>query len=168
MSGCIWIIAFASTSLKVFFLSFSWSHVGAVGALSLLLLGPIRAAASNHISSATWGREKSSAPLIFFFFHPVPAGRHHVDLAMLAASPWNQATALASAPLIPHTSSLSTNTYFFLRVLPLQPDLRGCSCGAKQKKNTESRKQQSGAACSQTRAREVVRTVDAALEFCLL
>lgn len=57
-------------------------------------------AASSHISSATWEKnkknKKGSAPLIFC---SVPAGRHHVDLAMLAPSPWNQATALASAPL---------------------------------------------------------------------
>lgn len=37
------------------------------------------------------------------FFCSVPAGRHHVDLAMLAPSPWNQAVALAAAPSTSNT-----------------------------------------------------------------
>lgn len=68
-------------------------------------LGP---AASSHISSATWEKNKTSAPLIFY---SVPAGRRHVDLTVLAPSPWNQVTALATASWTQHTRSLATHTH---------------------------------------------------------
>lgn len=57
------------------------------------------------------GGKKISTPA-FFFFWSVPAGWHHVDLAMLALRPWDLPTTLASAPLV-HIHSFFTMYYKF-------------------------------------------------------
>lgn len=63
-------------------------------------------------SAVQHGRKKKKKDQHLRFFCLVPTGWHQVDLAMLAQSPRNQTTSLASKPSTPtHISSLLAHTF---------------------------------------------------------
>lgn len=73
--------------------------------------GTVRSSQQLGATSAVQHGGGGSAPLNFY---SVPAGRHHVDLAMLAPSPWSQApvSGLTHTLYLKHTHFLATHTFF--------------------------------------------------------